>query len=155
MFVNNKSNVIKPNGPRKTIRSRKAVGKLIGGNIKCLLKLAGTNYWPNFTNSILILEAFKTDKSKCLTYFEKLEKLGVFNNINGIIVGFVYSMQKERPQEEQMEDILLKFTEDYDFPILKVSDFGHNCSNAILPLGCTTELDASKRTITLLEEWVI
>ena len=154
MFVDNKTKVVKANGPRKTIRSGKSVGKLFGGNIRCLLKLDNTKLLPNFDYSILILEAFKIEKKELLEYLDRLKKLGVFDKIKGIIVGYIYGLQKENPDKEQMEDILLKFTKKYNFPILKINDFGHNCSNTIFPIGCKVELDADNKKITFIKDWV-
>jgi len=142
---------IKPNRERKTIRKGKATGKLLGGNLRCLLKLADTEYWPDFKESILILEAYKIDKEKCLQHFQKLKEKKVFDQVKGVIIGFIYSMQEETPEEEQMEDTLLEFTKEYKFPILKINDFGHNCPNTILPVGCKVELNANKKTIKFLE----
>ncbi len=33
-------------------------GIVVGGNIRCLLKLAGTPYWPDMREKILLLESF-------------------------------------------------------------------------------------------------
>lgn len=145
---------IKQNRERKTIRKGKAKGKLLGGNLRCLLKLADTPYWPDFTDAILILEAYKIDEEKCIAAFKKLQEKKVFDKIKGVIVGFIYSMQEETPQSKQMEDLLLEFTKEYNFPILKVNDFGHNCPNTTLPIGCKIEVDADKKTIKLMEDCV-
>ncbi|KJR40165.1 peptidase U61 LD-carboxypeptidase A [Candidatus Magnetoovum chiemensis] len=139
---------------RKTIRSGKASGRLLGGNLRCLLKLVGTGCWPDFTEAILFLEALNIDKERCLMYFTELEALNVFNVINGVIIGHVYSMQKDHPQEAQMEDILLNFTRNHTFPILKVNDFGHKCPNTVLPLGVNAEIDADEKTIKILDKFV-
>ena len=142
---------IPANGERKTIRNGKATGKILGGNIRCLLKLIDTEYWPDFTDSILFLEAYKIDKEKCLSYFKKLKEKKVFDKIKGVIVGFIFEMQEENPQSEQMEDILLNFTKDYSFPILKTNDFGHNIPNTVIPVGAIVEFDADKKKIKLIE----
>ncbi|MAG02330.1 hypothetical protein CMI42_03255 [Candidatus Pacearchaeota archaeon] len=154
ILVNGKSGEINSNGERKTIRSGVTTGKLSGGNIRCLLKLADTEYWPDFDNSILILEAYKIDEEKCLEYFQILKDKKVFDKINGVIIGFIYEMQKENPNEKQMEDLLLEFTKEYDFPILKINDFGHNCPNTTLPIGGKVEMDADEKTITIIEGYI-
>ena len=142
---------IPANGERKTVRSGKATGRILGGNLRCLLKLVDTEYWPDFTGAILFLEAYKIDKEKCLQCFKKLKEKKVFDQIKSVIVGFIFGMQEENPQGEQMEDILLKFTKDYKFPILKTNDFGHNTSNTVIPVGAMVEIDADKKKIKLIE----
>jgi muramoyltetrapeptide carboxypeptidase len=49
-----------------------------------------------------------------------------------------------------MEDVLLRVTAEYAFPILKADDFGHNCPNTVLPVGAEVSLNADDRTIAIL-----
>ena len=46
-------------------------GILVGGNIRCLLKLAGTPYWPDMNGKILFLEARSGKLSQIETYFSQ------------------------------------------------------------------------------------
>lgn len=154
ILIDGKTGEINHNRERKTIRSGKAIGKILGGNLRCLLKLSDTEYWPDFKDSILILEAYRIDKEKCLEYFKRLKEKNVFDKISGVIVGFIYGMQEENPASEQMEDLLLEFTKNYNFPILKINDFGHNCPNTTIPIGCKIELNADNKTIKIIENCV-
>jgi len=54
----------------------------------------------------------------------------------------------------QMEDVLLRATAEYDFPILKTDDFGHNCPNTVLPVGSKVRITVDGKTIEILEECV-
>jgi muramoyltetrapeptide carboxypeptidase len=138
-------------GP-KTIRGGTAQGRLAGGNLRCLLKLASTAYWPDFTGAILMLESYWITGERCIEYLNELDKLGVFGIISGVIVGFVYSMQVEQPDGPQMEDLLLEVTKEYGFPILKVENFGHACPTTVLPIGCEVRLDADSCTVVISED---
>ena len=60
---------IYPSTQRKCIRKGVAEGKLIGCNLSSILKLAGTEYFPDFTDSILFVEALKADTKKTIWYF--------------------------------------------------------------------------------------
>jgi muramoyltetrapeptide carboxypeptidase len=53
-----------------------------------------------------------------------------------------------------MEDVLLRITAEYDFPILKLDEFGHNCPNTTLPVGGRVRLDADAQEIVILEPCV-
>jgi len=53
-----------------------------------------------------------------------------------------------------MEDVLLRVTIDYGFPILKVEDFGHNCPNMVLPVCGKVKIDSHQRMIEILEACV-
>ena len=143
-----------PNRERCTVRPGRAQGKLLGGNLRCLLKLAGTPYWPNFTNAIFFVEAYQITPEACHAAFAQLLQMGLFDQINGAVVGYIDGMQREPKPKPHMEDILLEITEAYDFPILKVNDFGHNCPNTILPVGALASLDAGRQSFGITAQCV-
>lgn len=145
---------VNANGPRKTIRSGAAEGTLLGGNLNCLMKLAGTPYFPDFTNAIFFVEATTIKPEECDYMFRQLQQMGVFDRVLGVIVGYVDSMQKDAEATVQMEDVLLTVTADSGFPILKVNDFGHNCPNTTLPVGGRVRMDADRQEIEILKACV-
>ncbi|PKN85744.1 MAG: LD-carboxypeptidase [Chloroflexi bacterium HGW-Chloroflexi-8] len=146
---------IPPNSPRRMIRAGVAEGRLLGGNLNCLLKLAGTPYFPDFRGEILFVEAVNVDPERCDCLFQQLKQMGVFGQIRGVLVGFINGLQNDAGALMQMEDVLLRVTEEFDFPILKCNDFGHNCANTILPVGARVRLDADALTVEVLEQYVI
>jgi len=142
MMIDGQIGPIPADQPRTCLRNGQAQGRLLGGNLRCLLKLAGTAYWPDFSGAILFLEAFEISPSACHTAFIQLQHLGVFEQIAGAIVGYIYSMQHHNAPRPHMEDILLDVTRGYRFPILKMNEFGHNCPNTVLPVGGQAIMDA-------------
>ncbi len=142
------------NGQRRTVRPGVAQGKLLGGNLHCLLKLAGTPYFPDFREAIFFVEAIGITPEACDHLFQQLKQMGVFDSIRGVVVGFIDGLQNSEKALMQMEEVLLRVTSEYAFPILKVDDFGHNCPNTVLPVGATVRMDADRRTIEVLEECV-
>ena len=137
-------------GEIKTVRKGRAEGILLGGNLRCFLKLAGTPYFPDIRDSILFLEALTMTPEKCKYMLSLLKNMGVFDNIKGVIIGYIYGLQAKDKDVMQMEDILLSITDNYDFPILKVNNFGHNCPNTVLPVGAKVRLDAGEQEIEIL-----
>jgi muramoyltetrapeptide carboxypeptidase len=81
--------------------------------------------------------------------------MGVFDQIHGAIVGFIDGLQNDERALMQMEDVLLRVTMDYEFPVLKVEDFGHNCPNTVLPVGGKVKVDADQGKIEILETCVL
>lgn len=154
-LVEGRTGLIPPHFERRKIRTGAAEGKLLGGNLACLMKLAGTPYFPDFSGAVLCLEACDIKPEACDHHFQQLKQMGVFDGIAGVIVGFVYSMQKINPGQIQMEDVLLRVTQDYDFPILKSEDFGHNCSNTVLPIGSTVHIDADAGSIEITGKYIL
>ncbi|MBI5298605.1 MAG: LD-carboxypeptidase [Chloroflexi bacterium] len=144
---------IPPNRERRSIRGGVGEGKLLGGNLHCLLKLAGTACFPDFSDAILFVEDIGVTPEGCDHAFQQMKQMGVFERLRGAVVGYVDGLQDD-PSQMQMEDILLRITAEYDFPILKVDDFGHNCPNTTLPIGGMVRLDADERTIEIVESCV-
>jgi muramoyltetrapeptide carboxypeptidase len=60
---------IPANESRKKIRSGSATGRLLGGNLGCLLKLVGTPYWPDFNGVLLFVEAYEISPKACVSEF--------------------------------------------------------------------------------------
>jgi muramoyltetrapeptide carboxypeptidase len=136
------------------VRGGVAEGRLLGGNLNCLMKLAGTPYFPDFTEAILFLEAVNIKPEGCDFLFQQLKQMGVFGKIRGALVGFIDGLQNDAEALMQMEDVLLRVTEEFDFPILKCDDFGHNCPSTILPVGGLVRVDADGLTVEVLEKCV-
>lgn len=129
------------NGERKCVRPGKAVGKILGGNLGCLLKLAGTPYWPEMAGAILILETFMETPETADCKLRQLAQMGVFEQINGLVIGYNYGLDTEFPHHQHLATLALAITDGLDFPILKTLDFGHNTPNTTLPIGGLAGMD--------------
>ena len=90
----------------------------------------------------------------CDCYFQQLRQAGVFDQINGAVVGYIDGLQNDEKAFMQMEEVLLRVSEDYNFPILKMNDFGHNCPNTVLPVGAMARLDADQCSLQILKPCV-
>lgn len=77
---------------------------------------------------------------------EALKEQGVFDNINGIIIG---KPQNEQYYEEYKE-VWSEVVDDPKLPILYNVNFGHAAPRAILPYGAKAQVDAEKQEILLL-----
>ena len=53
-------------------------------------------------------------------------------------------------EKVQVEDILLKISKGYSFPIIKCNDFGHKNSNAVMPIGIKVKIDITDWGIVFL-----
>ncbi len=150
-LIEGKIGEVKHNSKWKCIRGGIAEGILIGGNLNCLNKLAGTKYLPDFKAKILLLESFDEIESpeKVEAELYHLEQIGVFERIRGLWVGH-YNHKSKIPYEE----IVMNVVKDYDFPILKCDDFGHNTPNTTIPIGIKIKLDATNKRVILLERCV-
>lgn len=109
-------------------------GIVVGGNIRCLLKLAGTKYMPDFKDKILFLESFSGNSAKMVTYITQYKNLGVFNEVKGIILGEFTEMERENLKPDIVE-ILKRVIGEINIPILKTRDLGHGADAKCIPIG--------------------
>lgn len=71
-------------------------GRVLGGNIRCFLKLAGTPFWPDLNSAILLLEAYSGGVMKMTTYLHQLKQMGVFEQVSGILLGTFTEMESKQ-----------------------------------------------------------
>ncbi|WP_221388628.1 S66 family peptidase [Clostridium perfringens] len=131
-FIEGKEDIF--NLDYKWINGSYLEGIVVGGNIRCLLKLAGTKYMPNFKDKILFLESFSGNSAKMVTYITQYKNLGVFNEVKGIILGEFTEMEREDLKPDIVE-ILKRVIGEINIPILKTSDLGHGADAKCIPIG--------------------
>ena len=153
IFVNKKIGKFST-GEKNIIREGNANGKLIGTNLACMMYLLGTEYLPNMQDNILLIESYRTSPNECQRRFAHLKQYGIFDKVRGIVIGYNYDLQKNGDVYPQMEDILLEYTKEYNFPIVKCNDFGHKIVNAVIPIGVNAEIDSDNATIKVVEEFL-
>jgi len=149
--------MMKKNQGWKWLRRGKAKGKILGGCITSMLHLRGTEYWPDFSNSILFWETpengddfTKGEKVENIdSHLSDLELSGIFKNIKGMIVGrfFGYSEQQKR----EAIKVIQERTSGYKFPILLNVDIGHSDPMITIPLGVQVRIDSSKNIFDIKE----
>ena len=109
-------------------------GIVIGGNIRCFLKLAGTKYMPDFNNKVLLLESLSGDAFKMNTYLNQYKQLGVFKKVKGIILGSFTEMQNKNIKPDIIS-ILKSKLDDSKIPIIKTNDIGHGDDSKCIIIG--------------------
>lgn len=103
------------------LQGEKMDGIVVGGNLRCLLKLAGTPYLPDFTDKILLLEAYGGDSAVITTLLAQLKHMGVFTKIRGVLLGTFTKMEENQEQPTVLE-ILINLVRDSNLPIAKTKD---------------------------------
>jgi len=131
-----------------TLKKGKAVGKLFGGNLDSLVNIIGTPYEPNWENAIFMWETLETRPEIIDQSLTHLKLAGIFDKINGMMVGFINSNQNIN---KEITKIILRQFNDYKFPIVYGVDFGHGNDNLILPIGGKVDLDTEKNTLKIIK----
>ncbi len=119
--------------PYKFYQGETVEGVVVGGNIRCFLKLAGTEYFPDVTDKILLLEARSGNAAQILTYFSQLEQLGAFKKVKGILLGTFTQMEREQPMSAVYS--LLKRYINEELPVVKTEYIGHGEDSKAIQIG--------------------
>ena len=99
-------------------------GVVIGGNIRCFLKLAGTGHIPSFVDKIIFLESLGGRGNRILSLLSQLDQLGCFEQIKGIILG-TFSEVEEHHEFNLIEEYIVELTNHREIPIVKTNELGH------------------------------
>jgi muramoyltetrapeptide carboxypeptidase LdcA involved in peptidoglycan recycling len=118
-----------------------AIGRVVGGHVRCLNALQGTQYWPGLDDTILILEE---DAEISPPLFDRQLQSLVhqldFNGVKGILIGRFQNETKMT--REILEKIISTKPELKNLPIIANIDFGHTTPLATLPVGGSLEIMA-------------
>ncbi len=128
-----------------------AQGQLIGGNLSLFQYLPQTLPNDFYKDGILFLEDCNEEISRIDRMFLHLKRLGVFSNINALVLGNFTNMQETgRAFGYSLEDIVTEHTQDLDIPILHNMPFGHGDDLYAMPIGMNAKIDTTQQKFTLL-----
>lgn len=126
-----KSSLLSPE--YKFVQKESMEGIVVGGNIRCLLKLAGTPYWPDMNQKILLLESLGGEVPQMVTYLNQLQQMGVFEKINGILLGTFTTMEKNQCKPDIVT--LVKEYAGAEVPIAVTKEIGHGKDSKAMIIG--------------------
>lgn len=116
------------------IKGESLEGTVIGGNIRCLLKLAGTPYFPDFKDKIIFLEGMSGKPAQIATFLNQYKQIGVLDEVKGILLGSFTEME-EKTLSPTVEELLLELVGDRAIPIAKTMQIGHGKDSKCLRIG--------------------
>ncbi|SEO64056.1 Muramoyltetrapeptide carboxypeptidase LdcA (peptidoglycan recycling) [Amphibacillus marinus] len=110
-------------------------GIVVGGSIRCFLKLAGTPLIPDPLNKVLFLEALSGKPSRIASYLAQLDQLGYFASINGLLLGSFTELEQESNGKATLLALIAFYADKYKLPIVKTNQLGHGTNSHILRIG--------------------
>ena len=117
----------------KFLQGNSVEGEVIGGNIRCFLKLAGTRYFPEVYNKVLFIEGLGTSIEGLATHLAQLKQIGVFDKISGLLIGTFTKIEKEISVEELFE--LIQEYIPSSLAVAKTHEVGHVKNSKALKIG--------------------
>lgn len=98
-------------------------GIVVGGNARCFLKLAGTEFMPDLEGKILLLEGYTGTVPQIETYLRQLQQLGAFKKAAGILLG-TFTQMREQKCTPTVETLVCEIG-GKELPVAVTDDIGH------------------------------
>lgn len=119
--------------PYEFLQGERMEGVVAGGNVRCFLKLAGTPYFPDLKDKILLLESMGGTVAQMLTYFSQLQQIGAFDKVRGILLGTFTQMEQERCRPD-VWTLLQRFISP-ELPVVRTAYIGHGTDSKAVLVG--------------------
>lgn len=127
-----------------------AEGTLICSNLTTLLYLAGTEYFPDLSNKILLIEDVHERVHRIDMMLQQLKQQPDFNKLKGIILGKFTDISGDE-EDGSIEDCFKDFLQNVNIPVIEDFDFGHIQSRYVLPIGAKIKLNSNNSQIILTD----
>ncbi|MEQ9550988.1 MAG: LD-carboxypeptidase [Coleofasciculus sp. G3-WIS-01] len=143
--------------PVETITRGKARGRLVGGNLSLIAALVGSDYLPDWEQTILFVEDIREEVYRIDRLLTQLKLAGILDQL----AGFIFAQCTNCPAGDANEPslTLLQVLSDHikplGIPAWYGSMIGHIQDKFTVPIGGMVEIDAERGTIRLLEPVVI
>ncbi|GAB3717178.1 LD-carboxypeptidase [Spirosoma flavus] len=154
--VNKGDNLTQTQDRITTIKAGLARGRLVGGNLTVLSHLIGSQYLPDWKNTILFVEDTHEEVYRMDRMLTHLKLAGILDQIAGFVFGKCTDCEPTGGGYGSltMEDIITEHIVPLGKPAFSGAMIGHIKDKFTVPLGIDTEIDATSGTIRLLESAV-
>jgi muramoyltetrapeptide carboxypeptidase LdcA involved in peptidoglycan recycling len=134
-----------------TYQSGTVTAPILGGNLDTLCALAGTPYFPDFKDKILFLEDSVGDIGVFHRNMTQLEQIGVFNKIEGLIVG-KFPSKSRLNNNDVLFSLLKDILKNRHFPVICHINCSHVDPMITIPLEKNCSLIAKNQPFLMLNQ---
>jgi muramoyltetrapeptide carboxypeptidase len=128
-----------------------AEGWLLPGCAATAAHLFGTPYLPDTDGAILCLEFHDAGPDAVWAHLTQWENAGLLDRIAGLVIGRHCKPRAAAAGSDDFDAVVRAVLGRRPIPVLADVDFGHTEPRLTLPVGGRALLDASERSLTLLE----
>lgn len=152
-------NAFRPIHPLRTVRSGKAKGRLIGGNLSLVTCLMGTPHEPDVRGKIFFLEDVGEEPYRMDRMLQQLALAGKFDQCAGIIIGECVDCGPRQFEPSitfnyTLGEVLDRVFEKVKVPVFHGLLIGHTADQITLPIGVMASMDADRKELIIEESAV-
>lgn len=129
----------------------KATGRLLGGNLSVLSAMMGSDYLPDWDNSILFLEDVGEDVYRLDRMLTQLKLNGVLEQISGFVFGQCTSCEMSSDQSLSLKQVFDDHIKPLGVPAFTGAMIGHIDNMITLPVGLSAQMNTENGSIKLKE----
>ncbi|HHK5533122.1 TPA: S66 peptidase family protein [Bacillus mobilis] len=138
-----------------SVTNGQATGRIIGGNLNTIEGIWGSPYMPSIQDGdILFIEDSSKNAATIERSFSFLKINGVFDKVSGILLG-KHEQFDDCGTNRKPYEILLEVLQNQSIPLLADFDCCHTHPMITMPIGLQVNMDATNKTIHILEKWKI
>jgi muramoyltetrapeptide carboxypeptidase len=149
ILMNNQPQTIFWSGNINTKQSQ-AEGTLAGGNLSLIVDGIGTKTELNTNNCILVIEEIDEYHYKVDRMFNQLKRAGKLDRLAGLLIGYFTEIkQNVLPFHYTVEEIVMHYTKEYNYPVGFNFPSGHAQPNMPWIHGAKARITISNEKLTL------
>lgn len=142
------------------IRSGKASGRLVGGNLSIVVSLIGTKYDVDSRDKIIFLEEIKEEPYRIDRMLTQMIQAGKFDGAKAVVLGNFRKcdIRKNDPEFDEsftLSEVLYDRLFNLGIPVIYGMSFGHIDNKFTLPFGVKAELNTLDASVVLKENPVV
>lgn len=130
-----------------------ASGRLIGGNLAVFAALLGTDYFPNLTGKILMIEEIGELPYRVDRLLNQLRLSGTFKKVKGIILGRFIDCHELDPNKKTLTlgEVISDYVATLKIPSIYTFPHGHIKDFVTVPFGLKVNINAAKGSVEFME----
>lgn len=132
-----------------------AEGILVGGNLSLISSLMGTPFELDTRDAILFIEDVAEKPFRIDRMLNQLRLAGKLRTVRGVLLGGFPGCEARDPEGDfTPEEVFKSYFGDLGVPVLADYPAGHVPDAVTLPIGARVRLDATEKTLAILESAV-
>lgn len=137
----------------KVLKSGKATGRLVGGNLSLLAALCGSVYMPDLAGKIVFIEDIGEASYRIDRMLVQLIMAAGLKNAAGIIFGNFTNCGPEAGSADQtVSEVIHDHFGSMDIPVVTGYSIGHIDNQTTLAVGMQAEMEADTGIIRFIQE---
>lgn len=122
---------------------KKSTGRLLGGNLSLITSILGTEYVPDFSGSVLLLEEVSEEPYSIDRMLTQLRLAGILNGVSAFALGQFTNCAPEEPDKPHrtLDEVFREDLFSAGKPSVSNIPYGHLPVKLTLPIGVLVSID--------------